>query len=275
MLELSFRSYDNSDDDDDNDDMHDRMGLKVPLPITIKKEELFESVSNTIINFERFESTEQLVEETQPITQPDHKKITSTLNPSEEIIQVTLPELFPLSKSDIVDISKESFLAALREENKIKDPEVLHKNCYIAMNTLKTHNTLDNYILNENEAAVICSIPILLNEGFSIQNMIKSCKEKAPSKLMIMMLISLRKLPRYRGHMYFIIKRKKKTKQKKKGNTIQLSFCIATKEMSEIGDNGDTNAYKKVFNVEDGWGYDISDFVLTKNEEEGWYGKKD
>lgn len=179
---------------------------------------------------------------------------------------VELPSLAPLTKADIPTITSETFLTALREENCVINPEIIHGNCYEAMDILKTNNILDKYVLNDDETAVLCAVPMLLDEGFSIQKLIKFCTVKTPSKLLIMMLIALRKLPRYRGQMYFEIKKIRKIKSRNKGSIIQPFFCIASKEMIIRNEKSNIDkSCREIFRVEEGWGYDISDFVITKD----------
>lgn len=186
---------------------------------------------------------------------------------------VKLPLLVPLNERDIPEISFRSFLTALIEEDGIKDPNIIHKKSYEAMNALKEKGALDKYVLNDDEAAVICAIHMLLNQHFSLQKMFESCEDKAPSKLMVMMLIALRKLPRYRQLMYFENKTKKaKIKERNENTYIQVSFCVASKEMNPKKENMNTGLYREIFKIEKGWGYDISDFTITRDES-NFYGK--
>ena len=194
----------------------------------------------------------------------------------------------PLGEDYDHEISSDSFLSALKEEEEeepeIKNPEALHRSCYDAVKALKVKRALDKYALSEDEAAVTCAIPILLGieeegeeESFSVQKMVELCKEKAPSKLLTMMLTALRKLPRYRGLLYFE-GRKAETKTKRppkrtEGEILQPSFCVASKAMVADKKGTKGHSYREVFRVEDGWGYDLSDFIL-KNDERGHYGKQ-
>ena len=204
------------------------------------------------------------------------------LNTCKSTVRVTLPPLEPLGEDYDSEITSYSFLAALKEEEPgIKDPEALHRNCYEAMNVLRANRVLDKYVLNKDEAAVVCAIPMLLeNEDFSIQGiqgMVESCEKKAPSKLLIMMLTTLRKLPRHRGLIYFE-EHKSETEgeeilERTKGEILHPSFCVASKTMVTEKKGTKTNSHREVFRVEDGWGYDISDFALKKDER-GCYGKQ-
>lgn len=192
------------------------------------------------------------------------------LNSNEPLLHTIFPRFVSLN-NDIPQITSETFLAALREEGGIRDPDALHKNCYDAMNALKINHILDKYILCDDEAAVLCAISILLDDGFPIQKMVESCEDKAPSNLLLMILLALRKLPRYKGIMYFSGKRKKEFRKRVIGDVIIFPFCIATKEMTDTGNEGE-NTYKELFKIEEGWGYDISDFTISKDE--NWYNGK-
>ena len=207
---------------------------------------------------------------------------------NQSTVHAELPPLVPLSEEDSrsTEISSDSFLAALKEEPGIKDPEALHRRCYETMSILKAKRVLDRYVLNEDEVAVVCAIPILLEqeqqgqqeeveeEPFSVQNMIYLCKEKPPSKLLRMLLTALRKLPRYRGIMYFEASKVKtgKVRGRKEGDVLKFPFCAATKDMPVKRKRTKAQVYREVFRVEDGWGYDLSDFILERDEE-GRYGK--
>lgn len=184
--------------------------------------------------------------------------------------------LVPLNESIITEISSASFLAALREEDTINNPETLYNNCYETLKILKSNHVLDKYVINDDEAAVICAIPLLLllnnnkNENYSsVQRMFESCVGKTPSKLAVLFLIALRKLPRYRGTMYFKYESQLKIRRKKR-EVLQSSLCIASKEMNELSGK-DTKLYREYFKIKNGWGYDISSFAAEKDED-GCYG---
>lgn len=189
---------------------------------------------------------------------------------------IPFPPLVPLNEDDIPAISPESFLAALKEEAGIKEPEALHRNCYEAVKALRSGNFLDKYVLNEDEAAVICAIPNLLEETGDLlfKRMVESCKEKAPSKLLTIMLSAVRKLPRYTGVMYIEEGRKGSLERRKEGDIFQCPFCVGSSSLwlEEEEEERDDNEYREIFRVEGGWGYEISDFVL-KRDENGCYGK--
>lgn len=213
------------------------------------------------------ELTEQPNDEAQLITDSRTQR-TGTSFGLDNVIHPKLPNLFPLDKSDIHGVSSESFLAALREETEIKDPDTIHRNSYKEMKVLKEKCILDKYVLNDDEAAVVCSIPILLNndDEFSIKKAIIRCKESTPSKLFVMMFTVLRKLPKYRGHMYIEIEKKKMAKKRERGSSVRLSFCVATKETNMKKESTNTDDYREIFRIEEGWGYDISDFISTRND---------
>ena len=190
------------------------------------------------------------------------------------------PSLALLGEVAVPEISSASFLEALKEEEEeecgVKDPFTIHRDCYDAVSTLRAGHTLDKYVVSEDEAAVLCAIPMLLGRGFSLRRMAEPCRDgKGPSMLMCMVLTALRKLPRYRGFMYIESEKRGKDARREEGETIQLPMCVATKEMGnesgegeEIadGDEEEEGMYREVFRVERGWGYDMGDFVLRRGE---------
>ena len=187
-------------------------------------------------------------------------------------IQASLPKLVPLAGGTTPEVSSESLLKALKEETKIQNTEVLYKDCCEAANFLKESHALDKFVLNEGEAAVLCALSKLLISGFPVKAMIESCKEKAPSTFLVSMLVALRKLPRYRGVMYFEHESQTNPTKREKGNTFQPSFCVTSKSMNIKKEGTRTGRYREIFRIEDGWGYDISEFSLTKDAN-GYYGK--
>ena len=204
--------------------------------------------------------------------------ITNTKMSSGNVPETHLTSLVPLDDGDVPEISSASLLAALEEEPGIKDPATIHGNCCEAARTLRAGHALDGYVVSEDEAAVLCAIPMLLDSGFSLREMVKSCtekeeEEKGPSKLLVMMLTALRKLPRYRGVMYIESAKRSKEIKRGKDEIIRFSMCVATKEMVDMENNGndEERRYREVFRVERGWGYDMSDFVLRRGEN-GVYG---
>ena len=189
------------------------------------------------------------------------------------------PSIALLGEGAVPEISSASFLEALKDEEKggIKDPFIIHRDCYEAVSTLRAGHTLDKYVVSEDEAAVLCAIPMLLGRGFSLRRMAEPCRDgKGPSMLMCMVLTALRKLPRYRGFMYIESEKRGKDARREEGETIQLPMCVATKEMGDASGEGEEIAdtvdgaeeglYREVFRVERGWGYDMGDFVLRRGE---------
>lgn len=192
---------------------------------------------------------------------------------TREIVSPSFPSLAPLDGDKAPSASSNKFLEALKEERGIKDPDALYKSCRKAMEALKEKHVLDKYVVDEDEAAVLCAIPILLGEGFSILDMVGSCRTTAPSKLVRLILNTLRKLPRYRGVMYIQSKSQQSITERKEGEITQPVLCIAFKDPDAIieGNDAETGLYKEIFRVEEGWGYDMSDFVLFQDDK-GDYG---
>ena len=183
-----------------------------------------------------------------------------------------MPKLVPLTGGTAPEVSSESLLKALKEETEIQNPEVLYGDCYEAAKFLKESHVLDKFVLNVGEAAVLCALSKLLNSGFPIQGMIESCKEKSPSTFLTLMVTALRKLPRYRGVMYFEHESQTNPTKREKGNTFQPSFCITSKSMNMKEERTGTGRYREIFRIEEGWGYDISEFNPIKDTN-GYYGK--
>lgn len=215
-----------------------------------------------------FERGQQAEDSRAVIRTPSVERATD-LEFAREHVSLSLPTLLPLTERGLSPVSPDSFLAALKEEGGIKDPDTLSKNCRDAVNALKAKHVLDKYILTDEEAAVLCAIPILLDEGFSIRAMIESCRDNEPSKLTRMMLTALRKLQRYRDVVYMQSKSHQQM-DRKQGEITRPTLCFAFKDVNSITENDDgteSGAYKEIFRVDEGWGYDMSDFVLFRDAE--------
>ena len=182
------------------------------------------------------------------------------LRPGESV----LPSLMPPSERGAAAFSLE-----VLEEAGVPNPSALCEDCYEMVKALKEEGALDKYVLNDDDAAVICAVPVLMENGFSFQGMVESCKEEPPSRLMVALLAALRKLPLYREVLYCEYETREGTVQWEAGDIFQVPFCASSKCMSSKRDGTDKSSYKEVFRIEKGWGYDISDFVL----ERGVYGR--
>lgn len=184
----------------------------------------------------------------------------------------SFPSLVPLNESDLAPISSDSFFNALKEEVGPTDSARIGKKCYEAVDFLRARRVLDRYVLNEDEAAVICAIPFLLEKDFSFKSIVESCEEKPPRKFMVMILTALRKLPRYRGFLFFEQELHEVPPKREPGSIIRFPFYVASKYMILQNEGKIAKSYTEVFKVDNGWGYDISNFVLTEDEN-GNYGK--
>lgn len=171
-----------------------------------------------------------------------------------------LPTLMPPSERGAAAFSPETL-----EEAGVPSPSALYEDCYEMVKALKEEGALDKYVLNEDDAAAICAVPVLMENGFSFQGMVESCKEEPPSRLMLALLAALRKLPLYREVMYCEWETREGTVQWGAGAIFQVPFCASSKCMSSRRGGTDKSSYKEVFRIEKGWGYDISDFVLEKD----------
>lgn len=255
---LRIESLDNTHEiSRESEDGDDKRELKAPDLTTIDRKNIRKKHSNSIK-----QPSKDLT-----ISKTKSKSLKmNTISDSKSDSKAKLPYLVPLDSFPV--FSPESLLTALKEEPGITDPVTLHKNCYEAMNVLKEKHILDKYILNEDEAAALCAVPILLDDGFSFQDMVESCKKKAPSKFMLMMLTTMRNIPKYEGVLYFENETENEIERRIEGSIFQPFFCVASKEIN-IEREG---SYKELFRVEKGWGYDISDFVLRKDDN-GYYSK--
>ena len=203
----------------------------------------------------------------------DRSKIKSSEDYSEANKEICaappeLPDLIPLEEGDVITAEQCTLLTALEEENvPIKISEAICKTCYSNVKVLKSQGTLKRYNVNEEEAATLCAISMLIEAGLDIGGLAEHCTEKKPSKLMLKLLLALRKLPQCRGVLYF--ERRIKRKKKGKENFIQHPFCFVSKDLYKIvGSESKTGGKKEVLRVEDGWGYDISDFYPSGKREE-------
>ena len=163
-----------------------------------------------------------------------------------------------------------SLLEALRSEPKVKNPDSIYSMAMESVSTIKENKTLDKYILSDEEAATLCAFPLLMEAGLDFNAAIESYKERLPSKLFVLLLKSLRKLPQTRAVFYFGVPSTKQV-EKGKNSYLQHNFVMASKNMQIVKETLEKNkeSNKEIFRVEGGWGYDVADFmqVSSKNEE--------
>ena len=102
-------------------------------------------------------------------------------------------------------------------------------------------------------------------KGFNVSEMVESCIKEKPSKLVTMILSALRKLPRCKGVLYY--GSHKKLRGKTPGSFVQCPFIVATQNMSTISlvaqgnaEDRDNSHFDEIYRLEEGWGYDISEF---------------
>ena len=132
---------------------------------------------------------------------------------------------------------------------------------YKAVESLKEQGILDRYILNDDEAAVLCAIPKLIESAFDFKALFQSCRDKAPCKLVVLMLKSLRKVPWHKGTLYFGRECDKPIKRRKTNSVLCYPFLVASSSTSNVKESLDKSKYREILRVDDCWGYDISDFV--------------
>ena len=181
-----------------------------------------------------------------------------------EEIKPSLPDFAPFPEE--YKTEEITLLEALEEEPETKDPRTICDECCKRVSLLKERGILDRYILSEAEAAVLCAFSFLFESGFDFRVTLLSCKEKPPSKLMVLIMRALRKLPQYRGTLYFLRGSDEPAKEKKKNELLRCPFCVSSSYTTATKDNSKRTEFKEVFRVEDGWGYDVSDFILREDE---------
>ena len=159
-----------------------------------------------------------------------------------------------------------SLLDALKSEEGVQNAEEVYKKAKEKAKLLKTNGMLDKYVVNEEEAATLCAIPLLSNDGFDFDKMVNSCSEKEPSKLMTIVLVSLRKLPETRSVLYFEGGSNQEG-TRAEGEWIRKGFVVASTRLDSVKETKKEGSKSmEIFRVENGHGYDIGDFDLTKEQ---------
>ena len=150
-----------------------------------------------------------------------------------------------------------SLLEALRSEPKVTNPDLIYNKAVERLNTLKEDGTHDRYILSDEETATLCVIPLLMKAGFDFSDMVDSCQEKLPSKLFVLLLKSLRKLPQTRD-IFCFGETSTKLAQRAKGSYLQRNFVVASKSMQAVKESLEKKGghCKEILCVEGGWGYE-------------------
>ena len=174
-----------------------------------------------------------------------------------------MPEFKPLES-----LETSSLLEALISEPKVANSDFIYNKAMERLNMIKEDGTLDKYILSDEEAATLCAVPLLNESGLDFSEMVNSCKEKPPSKLFVLLLKSLRKLPQTRAVIYFG-KANNRLTQRAKGSYLQKNFIVASRSMQTVKESleRENGCYKEIFSVEGGWGYNIGDFVSIGSKE--------
>ena len=176
-----------------------------------------------------------------------------------QIPEFKLPESFEVT----------SLLEALRSEPKVTDPDLIYSKAMERLNIIKEDKTLDKYILDDEEAATLCAVPLLMKAGLDFSETVDLCKEKPPTKLFVLLLKSLRKLPQIRAVFYFG-ETHNKLAQRTKNSYLQRNFVVASKSMQTVKESLEKEEgghFKEIFRVEGGWGYDIRDFIPVDEED--------
>ena len=197
------------------------------------------------------------------INRSTRSKATTTV--SEEHNFLPLPKWF--------DVEELTLFEALKEETGIKEPYKIYVDCYAEVKHLREKHVLDKYIVSDEEAATICTIHWLLKNRFDFEALFCSCIERPPSKFMLLILKSLRKLPRYNGTLYFGTGSGSPADKIKKGKLVSYPIFFASSSLGRINDSLEKKKRKKFFRVENCWGYDISEFICGEREKTGRVGR--
>ena len=153
-------------------------------------------------------------------------------------------ELFPFPKE--IEIEKVTLLEALKEEPKIEDPEAIYEECLKCVKRLREQRILYDYVLNDDEVGALCAITKLNKSTFDLKELFKSTKkEKALSKLAVLVLRSIRKLPWFRGTFYFESSDEIPVKDKSKGYVVRPSFFLAHTGMLNVSEAEQKKYLKK------------------------------
>ena len=222
-------------------------------------------------DFERSEDEEETFEEyLRGVVSFEEIDLTFLCSKSKDSISSTggtkteLPKRIPFP--DGFETDKNSLLDALKENPEIKDPCRIYSSCLENVKFIKEQGILDRYVFSEEEAAVLFAIPRLMEIGFDFNAMFLSCKRKTFSMLVVLLLRSLRKLPCYRGTLYFGVGSDEPVKERAKNEIFSCNFCVASNSVASVKEGPGKNKFKEIFRVDNCWGYDISDFFLAKDD---------
>ena len=96
--------------------------------------------------------------------------------------------------------------------------------------------------------------------------MVAGCKERPPSKLMVLILIALRRLPEFRGVLYFDAG-DGQAQERVEGETVRQNFAFASTLLDSVKTaRREKKDSMEIFRVENGRGYDIGAFALTREQ---------
>ena len=176
-----------------------------------------------------------------------------------------MPNFKPLES-----LETSSLLEALISEPKVANPDFIYNKTMERLNMIKEDKTLNKYILDDEEAATLCAVPLLMKAGLDFSEVVGLCKEKQPTKLFVLLLKSLRKLPQIRAVFYFG-EANNRLIQRVEGSYLQRNFVVASKSMQTVKESLEKEEgghCKEIFRVEGGWGYDIGDFIQSEGNSE-------
>lgn len=160
-----------------------------------------------------------------------------------------------------------SLLDALRSEEGVRKPDVIYRESKERAKLLRENGVLDKYLINKEEAATLCAIPLLLLTNFDFNRMVAACMERPPSKLMVLILIALRKLPEVKSVLYFD-SGNSQIGERVEGESVRKNFIFASTLLDSVKSAAkkEKSNSMEVFRIENGKGYDIGDFNLTREQ---------
>ena len=148
----------------------------------------------------------------------------------------------------------------------MRKPDVIYRESKERAKLLKENGVLDKYLVSSEEAAALCAIPLLLLTNFDFNRMVGACLERPPSKLMVLILVALRRLPETKGVLYFDAG-DDQVAERVEGESVRKKFIFASTLLDSVKTaKRERKNSMEIFRVENGKGYDIGDFNLTREQ---------
>lgn len=191
---------------------------------------------------------------------PISEQVNSKENSPEQQTQGQVHEL-PSLQGPVPEALGDGTLVGALKELEIKDPDKFYEECCDDVKKLRKRGVFGRYILNSEEAATVCAAFRLMRSGFCFD---KVFEVKKLNKFGIAILVSIRKLPVYKGKLCHYHKFNALIKRKE-GEDIIWAFYFTSKSVTIAEEflcsGNSTGELKEMLFIEEGWGYDVSDFV--------------